>query len=190
MNAPSRWDLVTLAGCRLAIGGYPAFRYDGRGGGAQGTARPEPDGGLALNFPPQQVHIPALSSATTQLLGLPLPPGLRIEIITDRLEGRLDPASGAVQLAFEARFRFRVAVAGRPLLLPPDLLVQAALSSGDCRSERHRRQGSPRNRAGDTTLVGVAQVPPCGATWLDRFLGLPDEALAVLHCRLAPAAQA
>jgi hypothetical protein len=33
--------------------------------------------------------------------------------------------------------------------------------------------------------VGVAKVPRCGAPWLDRFLGLPDEALAVLRCRLS-----
>ena len=33
-------------------------------------------------------------------------------------------------------------------------------------------------------LVGVAQVKPCGEGWLDRFLGLPDEALAVLECQL------
>ena len=32
-------------------------------------------------------------------------------------------------------------------------------------------------------LVGVAQVPPSGEGWVDRFLGLPDEALALLRCR-------
>jgi len=30
--------------------------------------------------------------------------------------------------------------------------------------------------------VGVASVPPCGDPWLDRLLGLPDEALAMLRC--------
>ena len=33
-----------------------------------------------------------------------------------------------------------------------------------------------------TLLVGVAIVPPCGDPWLDRLLGLPDEALAMLRC--------
>jgi hypothetical protein len=33
-------------------------------------------------------------------------------------------------------------------------------------------------------LVGVATVQPSGDAWFDRFLGLPDEALARLHCRL------
>jgi hypothetical protein len=30
-------------------------------------------------------------------------------------------------------------------------------------------------------------VEPTGEAWLDRFLGLPDEALAVLRCRLEQA---
>jgi len=33
-------------------------------------------------------------------------------------------------------------------------------------------------------LVGLATVPATGEGWLDRFLQLPDEALAVLRCRL------
>jgi hypothetical protein len=36
-------------------------------------------------------------------------------------------------------------------------------------------------------LVGVALVPLTGEGWLDRFLGLPGEALAVLCCQLLPA---
>ncbi|MFM7434703.1 MAG: hypothetical protein ACKO1Q_01690, partial [Vulcanococcus sp.] len=74
-------------------------------------------------------------------------------------------------------------------LAPPDLAVDALLSSAGCRSRRHQRQGQPRDGHGYTTLAGVATVPPCGAAWLDRFLGLPDEALAVLHCRLTAAPQ-
>jgi len=33
-------------------------------------------------------------------------------------------------------------------------------------------------------LVGIATVEPTGEGWVDRFLGLPDEALAVLPCQL------
>jgi hypothetical protein len=32
-------------------------------------------------------------------------------------------------------------------------------------------------------------VPPSGDAWLDRFLGLPDEALAVLRCRITNVAE-
>ena len=190
MNEPSDWRLETLAGCRLAIGGYPTFLYDARGGEAHGQAQPIGDGALALVFTPEQVRIPALERSSTRLLGLPLPPGLRIEILAERLAGRIDPVSGAVRLEFEARFRFRLQLSQRPVLTPPDLIVRAELTSGVCRSARHDVQGRRRHDNGETTLVGVARVPPSGATWLDRFLGLPDEALAVLHCRLGPAAQA
>jgi hypothetical protein len=44
--------------------------------------------------------------------------------------------------------------------------------------------GVPRDRDGRGVLVGVAVVEPTGKAWLDRLLGLPDEALAVLRCRL------
>jgi hypothetical protein len=37
---------------------------------------------------------------------------------------------------------------------------------------------------GRGVLVGIALVPLSGAGWLDRFLGLPGEALAVLGCQL------
>jgi hypothetical protein len=37
---------------------------------------------------------------------------------------------------------------------------------------------------GRGVLVGLAAVPATGAGWLDRFLLLPDEALALLRCRL------
>jgi hypothetical protein len=34
-------------------------------------------------------------------------------------------------------------------------------------------------------LVGTALIEPTGEAWFDRFLGLPDEALAVLECQLS-----
>jgi hypothetical protein len=36
-------------------------------------------------------------------------------------------------------------------------------------------------------LVGLAPIQPSGAGWLDRFLGLPDEALALLRCTVIEA---
>ena len=44
--------------------------------------------------------------------------------------------------------------------------------------------GVPLDRDGRGVLVGTATVEPTGEAWLDRFLGLPDEALAMLRCRL------
>ena len=177
-------QLRTLVGCELVISGYPRFLYNASGGGAQGTAEPLQDGRYALHFPAAQVEIPPLSRRTGRFLGLPLPPGLQITIQPEQLEGVLDPASGALELSFRARFRLQLQLADRPLFTAPDLHVGTLLSTGAVRSQRHQRSGEPLDNNTAGRLVGVAQVPPCGATWLDRFLGLPDEALAMLACTL------
>ena len=44
----------------------------------------------------------------------------------------------------------------------------------------------PLDGTGLAQLVGVATIAPSGDPWLDRFLGLPDEALALLRCRFGP----
>jgi hypothetical protein len=179
---PAPIQLLTLAGCGLAIGGYPRFRYDGRGGGGLGElGPPAADGRQPLRFPAAGLAIPELNARTTRLLGLPLPPGLAIAIAAEELAGSLCPASGSLQLRFRARFRFRIA----GLYRAPDLLVDTELGTGPLRSRRHRLEGRPLDGRGEALLVGVAVVPPSGDRWLDRFLGLPDEALALLRCRLA-----
>jgi len=179
--SPRTLHLHTLDGCRLAIGRYPAFRYDGRGGGGPGSAS---DTGLA--FPAETLTIPPLNTATTRFLGLPLPPGLSISIAAEQLSGRWKPESGAITLQFRARFRFRIVAAGRALYAAPDLQIACELSSDSVQGQRHGASGQPRGSDGRARLVGVARVEPCGDRWLDRFLGLPDEALAVLECRILP----
>ena len=176
---PVRVQLHTLEGCRLLIGRYPAFRYDGRGGGGPGTAMAG-----TLAFPPESLTIPPLNTATTRFLGLPLPPGLSIAIAAEELSGQWQPDTGTINLRYRARFRFRAGLAGRPLYKPPDLRIACTLSSGSVQGQRHRASGSPLNADGRARLVGIARVEPCGDAVLDRFLGLPDEALAVLECRI------
>lgn len=182
-QAPLR--LETLEACRLVIGRYPGFLYDGRGGGGLGCT--DQNSG-ALLFPPGQLTIPPLNSSTTRFLGLPLPPGVAIAIEAQELQGCWDPTQGDVRLAFRARFRFRIAVGSATLYRAPDLLIACQLSSGEAIGRRHRACGSTLNAAGEGQLVGVAQVAPSGDALLDRFLGLPDEALAVLRCRISGAA--
>ena len=178
-------QLLTLAGCRLAIGRYPAFRYDGRGGGGPGlTGTPQAGTSSALSFPAGTLSIPPLNTATTRFLGLPLPPGLSIAIAAEQLSGHWQPDSGAIALQFRARFRFRIAAAGRALYAPPDLQIACELSSDVVQGHRHGASGRPRSADGRTRLVGIARVEPCGDALLDRFLGLPDEALAVLECQI------
>lgn len=172
--------LDTLDGCGLAIGGWPRFQYDASGGGGHAHCQAASAGASRLVFDPQTLRIPPLNRATTRLLGLPLPPGLTIEVLPERLEGE-QAATGALQLLFQARFRFRAGSWYRA----PDLLVNSLLSTGAVRSRRHRLHGQPPDATGEALLVGVAVVAPSGDAWLDRFLGLPDEALAVLRCRIS-----
>ena len=171
--------LHTLAGCRLVIGRYPPFGYDARGGGGPGIGW-----GDSLQFPAETLTIPPLNTATTRFLGLPLPPGLSIAISAEELAGSWERQSGAIALHYRARFRFRAALAGRALYAPPDLQIACTLSSGSAQGQRHRAHGCPLSADGRARLVGVARVEPCGDALLDRFLGLPDEALAVLECRI------
>jgi hypothetical protein len=173
--------LTTLQECSLAIGRYPRFRYDARGGGGSGATPEWCDGGLQpLHFDPHQVRIPDLDRRSTRLLGLPLPPGVAIAIEPQQLEGELDPSSGALRLRFEAAFRLRLG----PWCRPPQLQVSTELLTGPVRGRRHQAVGQPLDQRGRAVLVGVALVQPSGDAWLDRFLGLPDEALAILSCRL------
>ncbi len=186
-------QLHTEAGCGLAIGRWPRFRYDASGGGGLGCCGEplgeeqqwgvDPEGWQPLGFTPQALRIPPLNGRTTRFLGLPLPPGLAITISPQRLEGRWQPERGAVELAFAARFRFTIA----GLYAAPDLIVATGLSTAAAEGRRHRAVGQPLDPQGRGVLVGIARVEPCGDPWLDRFLGLPDEALAVLRCRISSA---
>ncbi len=188
MNAgpgPARLQLQTGADCALAIGPYPRFHYDARGGGGTGELG-DPAGATeqALQFPAQGLSIPPLTWRTTRVLGVPLPPGLSITIAATHLAGSLDPATGAVTLRFQARFRFRMA----GLYQAPDLLIDTQLTTGVAQGRRHGGAGQALDDDGGALLVGVAMVPPSGDPWLDRFLGLPDEALAMLRCSFTPIA--
>jgi hypothetical protein len=181
MRSAAALQLTTLAGCGLAIGGYPRFGYNASGGGGTGRLEPPDDAGRqALGFDPQQLQIPPLDGRSTRLLGLPLPPGLSIAIVPEQLAGHWQPASGQLQLRFRARFRFRLG----GLYQAPDLRIDTELSTEPLQSRRHRVAGRRLDGQGEALLVGVALVPPSGDPWLDRFLGLPDEALALLRCRL------
>ena len=173
--------LITGSGCGLAIGAYPHFRYDARGGGGAASLGPLAGGGWqTVAFDPAHLSIPPLSWRNTRVLGLPLPPGLTITIEPEQLQGHWHPSSGEVQLEFRSRFYFSLA----GLYQAPALIVQTRLQTEPVQGNRHHAQGERIGANGQTLLVGVATVPPTGDGWLDRFLGLPDEALALMRCRL------
>lgn len=173
--------LQTEALCGLAIGAYPRFRYDARGGGGIASlGQSDAHGWQSVRFDPERLPIPTLSWRNTRVLGLPLPPGLSISIEPEQLQGQWHPNSGEVQLEFRSRFYFSLA----GLYQAPPLIVQTRLQTETAQGLRHHAQGERIGANGEALLVGIATVPPTGDGWLDRFLGLPDEALALLRCRL------
>ncbi len=131
-------------------------------------------------FDPAALTIPPLNARSARIWGLPLPPGLEIAIEPRELAGRWNPGAGLVDLAFDARFQLRLA--GRAVA--QELRVTTRLGTGEASGKRQRASGRPLDAAGRGVLVGIALVPASGSAWLDRFLGLPGEALAVLGCKL------
>jgi hypothetical protein len=178
-----RLQLSTESGSALAIGAYPRFSYDARGGGGIGRLGEIGECGRPLEFSTRELRIPPLSWRSTRVLGLPLPPGLTIAIEPLQLRGHLEPDSGELRLRFQARFH----CSALGIYRPAALAIDAELGTGPVSSRRHRCRGAALDGEGQGLLVGVARVPPSGDPWLDRFLGLPDEALAMLRCRLTPA---
>jgi hypothetical protein len=175
-------QLTTLPGCALAIGAYPRFAYNAQGGRGIGWLGEDDEHGRPLEFSPAELRIPPLNWRSTRVLGVPLPPGLTIAIEPRQLSGHLQPGSGELRLRFRARFHCSALGFYRPAALT----IDTELSTGPVTSRRHSSRGAALDSDGRGLLVGVAQVPASGDAWLDRFLGLPDEALALLRCRLVP----
>ncbi len=174
--------LKSLEGCKLAIGSYPIFNYNAINGGGIGTTfPPEQDGLQNIRFDPKEFSIPPLNSTTTKILKLPLPPGLEIEIFPDLLEGSLIGDSGLLSLQFKARFRLKIF----HWIKAPDLLITTCLTTEGVKTAYHNKVEGQRVQAnGFCRLVGISSVPKSGNLILDTFLGLPNEALAILCCEI------
>ena len=94
--------LRSLKGCQLVIGSYPPFEYDATGGGGNATVlSTDKNNIVSLQFASDEFSIPPLKSQTTKFLSVPLPPGLKIEMYMDRLQGTMNKSSGEVVLKFE-----------------------------------------------------------------------------------------
>ena len=100
-------QLKSLDGCQLKIGKYPAFTYNAYGGGGKATLLPNQKNNLLhISFSSKTFSIPPLTSKTTRFLSLPLPPGFKIKMSMDKLEGTINKNSGEVLLKFESKFLF------------------------------------------------------------------------------------
>ncbi len=173
--------LKSLKGCRLIIGSFPPFSYNASGGGGKGTLiSSKKSDFLYLSFSSKTFFIPPLTSKTTKFLSLPLPPGLKIEMSMDKLEGTIDKKSGNILFTFESKFIFCI----RRIIKFPNLLVKTSLNTGVVKSKLHEAKGLPLQKNGKAKLVGIAIIHPTGNKILDTFLRLPNEALAELECEI------
>tara|TARA_B100000700_G_scaffold326097_1_gene436678 strand:- start:942 stop:1472 length:531 start_codon:yes stop_codon:yes gene_type:complete len=173
--------LRSLKGCRLIIGSYPPFDYDATGGGGKARVyHSKKNNTLKIIFSSKSFSIPPLNSRNTKFLAIPLPPGIEIVIKMYKLEGTINTDSGEIILTFESRFRLKII----SLLSFPDLFVNTKLTTRKVRSSIYKSEGSPLQGNGETTLVGISIIPKTNNAILNTFLSLPNEALAVLKCKL------
>jgi len=173
--------LKSLKGCRLTIGKYPSFTYNAYGGG--GTAKFLTNRNynpIQISFSSKTFSIPPLNSKTTRFLFLPLPPGFKIEMSMDKLEGTIDKNSGEVLLKFESKFLFSIGA----MIKFPKLIVKTLLKTGKVKGQLHEGEGIVLQNNGSTKLVGISIIPKTNNKILDTFLGLPNEALAELLCEI------
>ena len=246
---PKRWHsarpgdriaLTTMPASRptLGVSSWPDFDYDASGATTLGVVEPpdekHPDA-LRLRFDVRTFEGPPVCGRTTRVFGVPLPPGVRIDIVPLSLHGWLDPDTGACALDFDAEFRGSVfgegfiklpamtvrsplttgaargqrrAAVGKPFgairggswksarVSPASVGDDANLSNGDdassslARRARLFRKNSPCRGGADgdlAELVAVAAVPRVEGPWsrlMNFLLRLPNDALAVLPCRL------
>ncbi len=171
--------LKSLDNCCLRIGLYPPFDYDATSGGGPAFVCLQEQARLKhLRFDSNTFLIPPLTWRNTRFLSLPIPPGLKIEMLMDKLEGTLDVATGELSLNFESRFVFSIF----SIFSFPNLLVKTSLVTGKVTSKYFEEEGMVVNGNGRVKLVGITVVPATGSQLLDIFLGLPNEALAILNC--------
>ena len=97
-----------------------------------------------------------------------------------QLDGTINPTTGQVDLTFDAQFQF---TAGAIYRASP-LHVATTLTTEDSSGPIRRGHGTRLNADGKARLVGVARVPKTGDGFLDGFLMLPTDALAVLSAEL------
>lgn len=155
------------------------FSYNAEGGGGTGKVQQLPGNKLQLTFDAEELLIPALNWRTASVLGLPIPPPLNIAIRPNKFEGVLDLSTGQMDLEFSADFDFTVG----SLYKAPSLKVATTLTSEHSAGQIHKADGQ-RLQNGEVKLVGVARVPKVSEAFLDIFLMLPTDALAVMKAKL------
>lgn len=172
--------LSTLSDCSLAVSIYPTFSYNAAGGGGMGRIVSREGDIATVEFDPTTLSIPTIDYKSTKVLGIPIPPPLSIKIIPKELKGTVNMKTGEANLDFDASFQFD---AGNLYHAAP-LSVITTLSTEGSSGNLLQGPGTRLNADGKARLAGVAKVPKTGDSFLDGFLLLPSEALAVLSASL------
>ena len=82
-----------------------------------------------------------------------------------------------VDLEFMAKFWFSVGSIYRA----PPLMVKTVLTSEESKGTMRNGRGERLDKQGKCRLVGVATVDPIDDFFMNTFLGLPTECLAILN---------
>eukprot|EP00775_Hariotina_reticulata_P001609 gene1609-1949_t len=155
------------------------FSYNAEGGGGTAAVQQLPGNKLKITFNAQELLIPALNWRTASVLGIPIPPPLNIDIKPKLFEGVLDLATGRMDMEFDASFDFSIGT----LYRAPSLAVRTTLTTEHSAGQIHEADGQ-RLQDGSVMLVGVARVPEVEDAFLNTFLMLPTDALAVMKASL------
>ncbi|KNA11607.1 hypothetical protein SOVF_133420 [Spinacia oleracea] len=177
----NRVEFKTKEGCKLGIAKYPDFVYDAEGGFGSGIGKHDLNGNILVEFDVGKLYIPPLTSGTTKFLGLPLPPFLRIDIVPLMFKGSIYEESGKVDLEFKAKFWFSIGT----IYKAPPLLVSTILTSEESQGKLRKDRGQRMEKDGNCKLVGVATVEPIDDLFMNTFLGLPTECLAVMNATIS-----
>lgn len=82
----SQVQLRVWEDCELAVSIYPRFSYNAQGAGGLGSAEDLGEGVARVSFDPETFTIPSLDYRSTKVLGVPIPPPLKIAIDMQKLE--------------------------------------------------------------------------------------------------------
>jgi len=170
-----RIALTTMPATRptLGVSFWPDFTYDASGATTLGTVtdvkRHAGRSGsvIHLDFDVSTFEGPPVCGRTTKVFGVPLPPGVRIDIRPISLKGFLDSATGECRLDFDARFEG--SIFGEEFIKLPPMTVRSPLTTGETRGEQRSARGS---RFG-TVALEVPSSPKSvnGDSALDPCLG-------------------
>ncbi|KAK2653750.1 hypothetical protein Ddye_013606 [Dipteronia dyeriana] len=178
-NVATTIKFKTLGACKLGISRFPDFEYDAQGGTGTGTGSDDDENKelIRVRFDLKTLYIPPLTSETTKFLGLPLPPLLKIDIVPQFFHGNINQETGQVDLDFMAKFWFSVGSIYRA----PPLVVKTVLTSEESKGTMRSGRGERLDKQGKCRLVGVATVDPIDDFFMNTFLALPTECLAILN---------